>query len=94
MPRNKDKRIIITVVTRVHWFRHDSINTNVVLESSQKNLYSTVKYQYDIFSVIHNFVNLYLMCNKTSKTSKLLWCSVATGSIKKKMFKYNIQQKN
>ena len=68
MPRNKDKKIVI-VVTRVHWFRHDSINTNVS-ESSQKNLYSSVKYQYDIFSVIHNFVNFYLMRNKTSKTSK------------------------
>lgn len=36
------------------------------------------------------------MRNKTSEISKWLWCSVATGSIKKelkKMSKYIIQQK-
>lgn len=36
-------------------------------QSFNKNLYSIMKYQYDIFSVIHNFVNLHLMQNKTRK---------------------------
>lgn len=42
-----------------------------------------MKYQYDIFSVIHNFVNFHIMRNTTSTTSNLLWCYVATGSIQK-----------
>ncbi len=67
----------------MHWFRHESVNTNVVSLKVHRNLYSNVEYQYDIFSVSHNFVNFYLMLYKTLKTSKWLWCSVATGSIKK-----------
>lgn len=79
MLQSEDKRIKMSAVTRVHWLWF----TNVASELT-KNLYSNVKYQYDIFSIIHNFVNFYWMHNKTSKTSKWLWCSVATGSIRKR----------
>lgn len=46
-------------------------NPSVVTVKSTKVLYSNEKYQYDIFGVIHNSVNLHLMLNRTSsKTSK------------------------
>lgn len=46
-------------------------NPSVVTVKSTKVLYSNAKYQYDIFGVIHNSVNLHLMLNRTSsKTSK------------------------